>query len=116
MSYTNGSSNVFIDLSSAGNNASLTDSFAGGSTGTTTVNIGYMTSGANGSAVSATTSISVGSGTNYGNNAQGLISAINNTGLGLNATFATAAQAGLRQWQQLWLPRLAAAAQPIPAS
>jgi flagellin len=93
MSYANGSSNVFIDLSSAGHNASLTDSL-GASTATTTINVGYMTSGANGAAVAATAAINVGAGTSYGNTVQGLISAINNSGLGLNATFATAAQAG----------------------
>ncbi|HUD54712.1 MAG TPA: hypothetical protein VMR02_05775 [Terracidiphilus sp.] len=53
-----------------------------------------MTTGQNGSAVSATAPISVGAGTNYANNAEGLISAINNSGLGLSATFAAAAQAG----------------------
>jgi hypothetical protein len=36
----------------------------------------------------------VGAGTTYANTAQGLINAINNAGLGLNATFTTAAQAG----------------------
>jgi flagellin len=93
MSYSNGSTNVFIDLSNAGNNAAVTDSL-GAATATTTINVGYMTTGANGAAVSATAAISVGAGTNYANTAQGLISAINSSGLGLNATFATAAQAG----------------------
>jgi len=93
MSYTNGSSNVFIDLSSGGKNAAVTDSL-GATTATTTINVGYMTTGAGGSAVSATAAIAVGAGTNFANTAQGLISAINDSGLGLNATFATAAQAG----------------------
>jgi flagellin len=93
MAYSNGGSNVFINLSSGGNNASLTDSL-GASTSTTTVDIGRMTSGADGSAVSATTTVSVGAGTNYKNTVQGLISAIDNSGLGLDATFTTAAQAG----------------------
>jgi flagellin len=84
---------VFIDLSSDGKNAAVTDSL-GAATATTTINVGYMTTGANGAAVSATAAISVGAGTNYANTAQGLISAINSSGLGLNATFATAGQAG----------------------
>ena len=36
--------------------------------------------------------LSVGTGTNYANTAKGLISAINDSGLGLNATFGTAAR------------------------
>ncbi len=93
MSYSNGQDNVFIDLSNAGQNASITDSL-GASTATTTINVSYMSKGANGAAVSSTAAISVGAGTSYANTAQGLISAINNSGLGLNATFTTAAQAG----------------------
>ena len=93
MSYSNGASNVFINLSDKGQNAAVTDSL-GAATATTTISVGYMTSGANGSAVSATANISVGAGTKYANTAQGLISAINDSGLGLTASFATAAQAG----------------------
>jgi flagellin len=93
MSYSNGATNVFVDLSKAGHNAAITDSL-GAATATTTINVGYMTTGANGAAVSSTAAISVGAGTNFANTAQGLISAINSAGLGLNATFATAAQAG----------------------
>ncbi len=84
---------MFIDLSNAGQNASVTDSL-GVPTATTTVNVGYLTKGANGVAINATAPISVGAGTNYANTAQGLISAINNSGLGVTATFGTAAQAG----------------------
>jgi len=93
MSYSNGTNNVFINLSSGGNNASVTDSL-GAASATTTINVGYMTSGAGGAAVAASAAISVGAGTNYANTAQGLISAINNAGLGLSATFATAANSG----------------------
>jgi flagellin len=93
MSYSNGTSNVFIDLSDAGKNASVSDSL-GASTATTTITVNYMTKGANGSAVSASANISVGAGTTYANTTQGLISAINNSGLGLSASFGTAAQAG----------------------
>ena len=94
MSYSNGQSNVFIDLSNGGTNAALTDSLTGGTNGTTTITVGYMTQGSNGSAVQATANITVGQGTNYANTAQGLISAINNSGLGLNASFGTAQSAG----------------------
>jgi len=93
MSYSNGANNVFIDLSNGGTNASLTDSL-GASTATTTVGVSYMTKGADGAAVAANANISVGAGTAYANTAQGLISAINGSGLGLTASFGTAAQAG----------------------
>jgi flagellin len=93
MSYSNGTSNVFINLSNGGTNASVNDSL-GAASATTTINVGYMTTGQNGSAVAASAQISVGAGTNYANSAEGLISAINSSGLGLSATFATATQAG----------------------
>ena len=93
MAYSNGQNNVFIDLSDAGKNAAASDSL-GASTGTTTIAVGYLTQGSNGSVVQATANISVGAGTNYANNAQGLINAINNSGLGISASFGTAAQAG----------------------
>ncbi len=41
-----------------------------------------------------TATITVGAGTTYANTAQGLISAINGSGLGLTASFGTATQAG----------------------
>jgi flagellin len=93
MSYSNGASNVFIDLSSAGKNAAVTDSL-GAANATTTINVNYLTQGANGSVVNSTANIAVGAGTSYANNVQGLISAINGAGLGLSATFGTATQAG----------------------
>jgi len=93
MAYSNGQNNVFIDLSNAGQNASVSDSL-GLPTATTTVNVGYLTKGANGVAVNATAAISVGAGTNYANTVQGLLSAINNSGLGVTASFGTAQQAG----------------------
>ncbi len=93
MSYSNGQSNVFIDLSTAGQNAAVTDSL-GASSATTTVKVGYVTTGGNGAAVQATANISVGAGTSYANTAQGLIDAINGAGLGLSASFGTATQAG----------------------
>jgi flagellin len=93
MSYSSGKDNVFIDLSNAGHNAAVTDSL-GTSTATTTIDVSYMSKGANGAAAPSTAAISAGAGTSYANTAQGLIEAINNSGLGLNATFATAQQAG----------------------
>ena len=93
MSYSSGQDNVFIDLSNAGHNAAITDSL-GASTATTTIDVSYMSKGANGAAAPSTAAISAGAGTSYANTAQGLIEAINNSGLGLNATFATAQQAG----------------------
>jgi flagellin len=91
--YSNGTNNVFLDLSTGGVNAAATDSL-GAATATTTINVSYITKGANGSAVAANANISVGAGTTYANSAQGLINAINGAGLGLTASFGTATQAG----------------------
>jgi len=91
ISYSSGANNVFIDLSKNGTNASASDSLSGTST---TINVSYLTKGSGGSAVTATAAITVGTGTSYANTGQGLINAINNAGLGLNATFSTALQAG----------------------
>jgi len=95
MAYTSGASgqSVFVDLSNGGVNAASTDSL-GASTATTSLAVNYMTTGANGTAVQATANISVGAGTAYSNTANGLISAINNSGLGVTASFGTAASAG----------------------
>jgi flagellin len=92
MSYSNGQGNVFLDLSNGGVNAAATDSL--NASGSTTIQVSYLSKAANGATVSSTANVAVGTGTNYQNNAQGLINAINGAGLGLNATFATAAQAG----------------------
>ncbi len=92
MSYSSGQDNVFIDLSNSGHNAAVSDSL--NASGATTVDVSYMTKGAGGAATTATAAISVGAGTSYANTAQGLISAINNAGLGLTATFGTATAAG----------------------
>ena len=94
MSYSNGRNNVFLDLSRGGNNASVTDSLNGGANGSTTVTVNYLAKGGNGTYSNATANITVGAGSNYANTAQGLIDAINNSGLGLSAAFTTAAQAG----------------------
>jgi flagellin len=92
MSYSNGQNNVFIDLSKGGANAAATDSL--NAAGSTTITVNYLAKGTSGSVTQATANITVGSGTNYANTAQGLIEAINNSGLGMTATFTTAAQAG----------------------
>ena len=91
ISYSSGANNVFIDLSKNGTNASVSDSLGGTST---TIDVSYLTKGTGGSVVTATAPITVGAGTSYANTARGLIDAINNSGLGLNASFATAQQAG----------------------
>jgi flagellin len=93
MAYSSGTNNVFVDLSTTGKNAAITDTL-GASTATTTVAVNYLSKGEDGSAITATANISVGAGSNYANTAQGLISAINASGLGLTASFGTAAQAG----------------------
>jgi flagellin len=91
MSYSNGQSNVFIDLSKAGQDASLGDAFVNA---TTTLDVNYMATGAGGAVTQETATISVGADTGYADTAQGMISAINNANLGLTASFTTAAQAG----------------------
>jgi flagellin len=96
MSYSSGQNNVFLDLSYKNGanptvNAGVTDSLSGA---TTSVTVNYLTTGANGAAITNTAIIPVGTGTTYPNTAQGLIAAINNSGLGLSATFGSASQAG----------------------
>ena len=96
MAYSNGTNNVFLNLSSSTANAQATDTLNGGANGTTTLNVNYLVKGANGAETTASTSISVGTGTSYANTANGLMSAINNSGLGLTASFTTQAQAGVQ--------------------
>jgi len=93
MSYSNGQSSVFLNLSTSTTNAQSTDTL--NSAGTSTINVDYLVKGANGGSTPASTSITVGTGTNYSNTANGLISAINGSGLGITATFATQSQAGV---------------------
>src|SRR5580658_2202241 len=92
MSYSNGQDNVFIDLSVGGKNAAASDSL--NASGSTTITVNYLATGASSSTTLATANITVGSGTNYANTAQGLIDAVNDSGLGLSAAFSTATQAG----------------------
>lgn len=92
MSYSNGQGNVFIDMSKNGTLAKLTDSLANP---TSTLNVSYLTTGSGGQTTVSNATISVGAGTGNANNTvQGLINAINNAGLGLNASFVTGTQAG----------------------
>jgi len=93
MSYSNGQSSVFLNLSSATQNAQSTDTL--NSNGNSTIDVNYLVKGSNGQSTPAQTSITVGNNTNYSNTAGGLIDAINNAGLGLTASFVTQAQAGV---------------------
>ena len=93
MSYSNGQSSVFLNLSSSTQNAQSTDAL--NASGSSTINVNYLVKGANGAETAASTAITVGTGTSYANTASGLISAINSSGLGLTANFTTQSQAGV---------------------
>jgi len=91
MSYSSGEGNVFIDLSNGGTLATANDALVGV---TTTLDVRYMTTGVGGAVLYQTAAISVGGATGKPDTAQGMINAINGAGLGLNASFTTASQAG----------------------
>jgi flagellin len=91
MSYSNGQSNVFIDLSKGGKLATLNDALANA---TTSIDVNYLAMGGGGALTTQTVTISVGGATGYANTTQGLINAINDANLGMTATFGTASQAG----------------------
>jgi flagellin len=93
MSYTSGQNNVFLNLSTAFTNAQPTDTLI--ANGATIINVSYQVKTGGAGLQLATTQISVGTGTDYANNVSGLINAIDNAGLGLTATFATQADAGV---------------------
>jgi flagellin len=84
---------VFIDLSNDGMEATTSDSL-GLSTATTSIQVSYLKTGTGGAVTATPATISVGNGTSYANTVQGLMSAINDSGLGLTATFGTATSAG----------------------
>ena len=86
MSYSPGQS-VFIDMSNPGTkNAQETDSITAGST----LDVTYMVgTDAAGGAITATAKISTGGATGYANTVDGMIAAINGSGLGLTASFTT---------------------------
>jgi flagellin len=92
MAYSDGSNNVFLNLSTSTTNAQATDTL--NASGTTTINVNYLVKG-NGTESTATTAITVGGTSGFANTANGMISAINDAGLGLTASFATQAQAGV---------------------
>jgi flagellin len=91
MAYSNGANNTFVDLSKTGTLATVGDGFTNA---TSSMTVDYMASGVGGAVVQKTATISVGATTGYADTAQGMIQAINGAGLGLTATFTTAAQAG----------------------
>ncbi len=93
MAYSGGSNSVFINLSSSTKNAQATDDL--NTSGTTTINVNYLVSGAGDTKTAASTTITVGTGTSFANTASGLMSAINASGMGLSASFTTQAQAGV---------------------
>ncbi|MGD0345341.1 MAG: flagellin [Terracidiphilus sp.] len=96
MAYGTGSgqsgTNVFIDLSNDGTDAALTDSL--NLSGTATLQVNYLKTGADGVVIQEPATITAGGNSSYSNTVQGLITAINNSGLGLKAAFGTAAEAG----------------------
>jgi flagellin len=91
MAYSNGQSNTFIDLSKTGTLATSGDALVNGPS---TMDVDYMTSGVGGAVVQKTAVISTGGTTGFADTAQGLINAINASGLGLTASFTTANEAG----------------------
>jgi flagellin len=91
MAYSNGQSNTFIDLSHTGTLATAGDAMVNA---TTTLDVNYMATGAGGAVSQQSATISVGGATGFADTAQGMINAINNAGLGVTASFTTAAQAG----------------------
>jgi len=93
MSYSSGANSVFVNLSTATQNAKATDTL--NSNGITTIDVNYLVKGADGTGSTASTTITVGANTNYANTANGLISAINNAGLGMTASFTTQAGSGV---------------------
>ena len=90
MSYTSGKS-IFMDLSSATANAQSTDALSAAAS----ITVNYVTgTDKAGNALTASTTIATGGTTGFANTVGGLISAINASGLGITASFGTAAQAG----------------------
>jgi flagellin len=88
MAYNNGQNNTFIDLSKNGTVATASDALANT---TSQLTVDYMATGVGGAVVQKTATIST---AGFSDTAQGLINAINASGLGLSASFATATQAG----------------------
>jgi len=74
MSYSDGTNNVFLNLSTATANAQATDTMNSG--GTTTIDVTYLVKGGDGTSTTATTAISAGGASGYANTVAGMISAI----------------------------------------
>jgi len=92
MSYSSGT-NTFIDLSNTGtSNANGTDAVAAGSSITVTYGTGKDS---NGNVLVGTATIKTGTGTAYADTVDGMISAINGSGLGITAKLSTGAEAGM---------------------
>jgi flagellin len=91
MSYTSGQ-NVFVDLSDSGTkNAQDTDTVTAGSTLAITYALGKDSAG---NIVTGTATIATGGSTGYADTVDGMMQAINGSGLGLSASFTTAGAAG----------------------
>jgi flagellin len=96
MAYSSGgsNSNVFVNLSLDAATGVQTTAAAIGdtlnATGVTTINVNTLSS----SGTVVANAVTVGTGSGYANTAQGMINAINNSGLGVTASFTTAAVAG----------------------
>ena len=88
MAYNNGQNNTFIDLSKNGTVATAGDALANT---TSQLTVDYMATGVGGAVVQKTATIST---AGFAGTAQGMINAINASGLGLSASFTTATQAG----------------------
>jgi flagellin len=88
MAYNNGQNNTFIDLSKNGTLATAGDALANT---TSQLTVDYMATGVGGAVVQKTATIST---AGFAGTVQGMINAINASGLGLTASFATATQAG----------------------
>jgi flagellin len=97
MAYSNGTNNVFLNLSTSTVNATVNDTLAGGASGSTTLDVTYLLKGNGSTESTATTTITTGGTSGFANTVGGLMSAINSQGsLGLSATFTTQAQAGVQ--------------------
>jgi len=91
MTYSSGQS-IFVDLSKSGTaNAQGTDTITAGSSLAITYATGKDPSG---NLVTATATIKTGAGTAYANTVDGMIAAINGSGLGVSASLTTAGAAG----------------------
>jgi flagellin len=95
MGYSNGSRNVFINLSTATSGAGLATINDGLMNPTSILDVSYLAAGPGDTTVVNNSTIGVGVGqASTDDTVQGLINAINSSGLGLSATFTTGTDAG----------------------